>query len=362
MSSSEEDEEDDDERQHLWRSQATGTWRSGEMPQEEEVASPMINQWRSRNEGLDTSFSDRDSSFEDHDEPFHNCKYNDCPTVEGCTPMKCALEPVQHQFDISNSSSEVNMELWESNDTEDNLSLSLLEVHEEQDQIVLNLSHEDEAINSITLLDNELIVKALADEGCHNVSNALGDANEKLDKLDLKIKNPDSVEKYIDLRVCPDTGASVSLLISKMAKRLNLPLYKYKGKCTVANNQIMDTLGQTFAMCKVGNRTKIVRFLVAKEVCERVLIGRQALIDLGIISRNFPEQLSKKRRLEEEPHPMITRSKSKAAKRKLPNVDDIPEPERLLRKRIKKFYQDESINVTRLTEKKKQKVTEEDFN
>merc|ERR1712226_1156568 len=126
--------------------------------------------------------------------------------------------------------------------------MSLLDIHDEQDQIVLDLSHEDNYINSISMIDSEIVAKALADENCHNVSKALGETDERLDNMDLKIKHPESVEKYMDVRACPDTGASVSLLSQKM-----------------------DTLGQTFALCKKGHRTKIIRFLVAKEVCERIL-------------------------------------------------------------------------------------------
>ena len=373
VSSSEDEEEDEKPGPssgllNQWYSQATQTWRSGEMPEEEDIASPMVNRWRSRNQGLDSSCSDSDSSIDENEdpEPFENCKYNDCPTVNGCTPTKCALDPVENvnMFDMSNSSSEVNMELWDSRDTEDNLSMSLLDIHDEQDQIVLDLSHEDEYINSVSLMNSEIVAKALADENCHNVSKALGETDERLDNMNLKIKHPESVEKYRDVRACPDTGATISLLSQKMAKKLNLQIFKYKGKCKVANNQIMDIIGQTFALCRIGHCTRIIRFLVAKEVCERILIGRQALIDLEVISRNFPEQMSRKRKFKEAhmeaSHPMTTRSKSK---RKLPNIDDLPEPERVLRKRIKKLYEDESINVTKVEERKKQKmkVTEEDF-
>ena len=50
----------------LWYCQATKTWRSGDIPQEEDVSSPMVNQWRSQNEGLDSS-SSSDEDSEDFD-------------------------------------------------------------------------------------------------------------------------------------------------------------------------------------------------------------------------------------------------------------------------------------------------------
>ena len=75
----------------LWYCHASKTWRSGDIPQEEDVSGPMVNQWRSQNEGLDSSSSSENEDPEDFDsiEPaFYNCQKNDCPGspgVQGCT-------------------------------------------------------------------------------------------------------------------------------------------------------------------------------------------------------------------------------------------------------------------------------------
>ena len=64
---------------NLWYCQATRTWRSGK-PQEGDDSSPMVNQWRSQHEGLDSSSSSDSGDSEEFNsiEPaFYYCQKND---------------------------------------------------------------------------------------------------------------------------------------------------------------------------------------------------------------------------------------------------------------------------------------------
>merc|ERR1712102_26289 len=124
---------------NLWYCQATRTWRSGK-PQEGDDSSPMVNQWRSQNEGLDSSSSSDSGDSEEFDsiEPaFYNCQKNDCPGspgVQGCTADQCQLDPIEVENNYSDSGSEMeaNIELWCSNDSDD-FNLTLDDLAEEDE-------------------------------------------------------------------------------------------------------------------------------------------------------------------------------------------------------------------------------------
>ena len=147
------DTESDGEKGKMWYCQALKVWRSGKLPKEEDerdASSPMVNQWRNQNEGIDSSSSSDESQEDLFDEPaFYNCQKNDCPGspgVQGCTPTACQLDPIEVEQNYSDSGSEMeaNVDLWCSMTTDESFNLTLDDTEEhnnEQAHMAIEQTH-----------------------------------------------------------------------------------------------------------------------------------------------------------------------------------------------------------------------------
>ena len=206
------------------------------------------------------------------------------------------------------------MELWCSNDSDEDFNLTLDDIAEE----------DEDAYGQVNM--------ALAKPRYHVVTS-IPQASHNLNDMEIELKADDSVQGYIKLYSLPDTGASTNIISLKLANKLNLHIDTSKNDpIQVADGELMPSEGESFAICRKGRCTKLITFTVAKPLYQTVLIGRNTLKDLEIIPRNFPEQLPRDEK-KFNYHPMKTRSKSKWA---IPNVDKLPAPKEFV-ERVKKI-------------------------
>ena len=315
-----------------WFHVATATYRLGQPPHDYIVAQPDVARWRRhrRPPHLPSSSSDDSSDEDDDGPPYPTCLRNSCPGTRSCTPNHCEFDgPAQAplgllnpHYDPSDSSFDVGL----GNDlfcSTDNNSEESPEVSDNDDQ---------ESVNIMT----------------HKVSYS---ATDKIDTLPINIKADNDVGDYYKAVACPDTGATTSLMATKLAKKLKLQISPFTGKLIIADGSNMTVAGQAHAMVNYGRSTVRVKFLIADEVCDRILIGLPTLKELSIIHRSFPCQLPE--------FPISDAHSVSSAKL---NIDKLPDPLTVVYTRLKKFQEEDAVNAAKaISNLRMNQPTDHDF-
>ena len=121
-------------------------------------------------------------------------------------------------------------------------------------------------------------------ETCNTASRI----DEVLDNMIIQARAPGTVRPFQPVPTCPDSGCSRNIIGLSLARKLGLHLVKSSTSVCGANSLPLANDGATEIQIKYHATCIKVPALVSSSVDNRLLLSRQALIDLNVLPKNFP--------------------------------------------------------------------------
>ena len=95
---------------------------------------------------------------------------------------------------------------------------------------------------------------------------------------------------YLQCLACPDTGASCNVVSEGEARKMSLRWTPSRVTLTSASNTRKRVTGEAEVYCAAENgKVKRIRVIISSDLADRMLLGWQAQINLGLLHPSWPQ-------------------------------------------------------------------------